>query len=82
MLHVASNHRGIEVVRRGKAHCRATALVVVHLGDTAGSLERRLPRAMVERLDPVLWSTDRTIALGGVEADHVVQLRGERRVVR
>ena len=83
-LHVPSRHRAVEDVERSEECGRAVALVVVCHGRAASLLQRQAGLGSVERLDLRLLIDAEHHGVRGwcdIEADDVVKLLGEGRVV-
>ena len=84
-LHVAADDGAVEHVEGGEQRRRAVALVVVRHGAGAALLHRQSRLGAVERLDLALLVDREHDGVGGridVEADDVLELLGELRVVR
>ena len=83
-LHVAADDRAVEHVERGEQRGGAVALVVVGHGAGAALLHRQARLGAVERLDLALLVDRQHDGMGrriDIEADDVVELLGEGRVV-
>ena len=84
-LHVAADDGAVEHVERGEQRGGAVALVVVGHRPGAALLHRQARLGAVERLDLALLVDREDDGMGGridVEADDVLELLGELRVVR
>ena len=84
-LHVAADDGAVEDVEGGKQRGGAVALVVVRHGPCPPRLHRQSRLGAIERLDLALLVDREDDGVGGridVEADHVLELLGELRIVR
>ena len=84
-LHVAADDLAVQHVEGGEQRGRAVAFVVVGHGPGAALLHRQARLGAVERLDLALLIDREHDGMGGridVEADDVLELVGELRIVR
>ena len=82
-LHAVADHGALEHVQRGEQRGRAVPLVVVRHGAEPARLHRQARLGAVERLDlrlRVERQDDRMLGRRDVQADHVLDLGGERRI--
>ncbi len=84
-LHVAADHRAVEHVERSEQRGGAVALVIVRHRSAAPLFQGQSRLAAIERLDLAFLVDREDDRMGGridIEPDDVVQLLGERLVVR
>lgn len=84
-LHIAAGHRSIEHIERGEQRRRAAALEDVRHRRPSTALQREPRLRTIQRLDLALFVNRQDDGVSwrrDVEPDDIVQLLGERLVVR